>query len=583
MNRKQRRAAVKQSSRAPAIPARSAADPVPHLFAEAVLLRRQMKLEAAARTLKRLLQIEPGHAMACNDLACVLQAQGKLDEAAGVFAQTLMLKPQFLGEFKAIFKILLDVLPALGEAMTRAAAAWPQVLAPEHLFAPRGLAAVADNPLLLLILKSVPVRDVGFERLLTSLRRSFLDNAVTGRPNEDAILNFCAALAQQCFINEYVFATTAEEDAQRDALKRSIATSATDGAEIDRWSVAVLAMYEPLNAAAFADALLERVWPPSLDAVLTQQIREPRREQALRASIPRLTPIEDAVSQRVRDQYEEHPYPRWTQTAAPTDPVPLGQHLRTIFPAVPFVPPGKTEGIEVLIAGCGTGSQAVAVAQMHPDTRLLAVDLSLASLAYATRSTPEALMPRIDYAQADILKLGSLGRSFDVVYSTGVLHHMADPFAGWRLLVSLLRPDGLMNLGFYSELARTEIVAARAFIAEHGYEPTSAGIRRCRQDLLASPLRGVAQFNDFFTTSECRDLLFHVQETRVTIPQIKGFLTEHGLRFLGFEFDVGTQERLRSLFAQKGWSLTDLDCWHAVETNEPALFAGMYQFWVQKR
>ena len=73
-----------------------------------------------------------------------------------------------------------------------------------------------------------------------------------------------------------------------------------------------------------------------------------------------------------------------------------------------------------------------------------------------------------------------------------------------------------------------------------------------------------------------------MQEARLTVPAIKQFLGETGLRFLGFEFDTGTQQRLHTRFRQSGWAFTDLDRWHALETAEPNLFAGMYQFWVQK-
>ncbi len=59
---------------------------------------------------------------------------------------------------------------------------------------------------------------------------------------------------------------------------------------------------------------------------------------------------------------------------------------------------------------------------------------------------------------------------------------------------------------------RRAVVAARALIGERGYGSTPAEIRRCRQDLLDTPLRSIARFGDFFSTSECREMLFHVQE-----------------------------------------------------------------------
>jgi len=116
------------------------------------------------------------------------------------------------------------------------------------------------------------------------------------------------------------------------------------------------------------------------------------------------------------------------------------------------------------------------------------------------------------------------------------LHHLADPIAGWRVLLGLLRPGGFMHVGLYSELARRDIVAARAFILEQGYRPTADDIRRCRQDLLNSPLSGVAKASDFFSTSECRDLLFHIQERRLTIPQIKSFIRPPGDAALSGDF-----------------------------------------------
>jgi len=254
--------------------------------------------------------------------------------------------------------------------------------------------------------------------------------------------------------------------------------------------------------------------------------------------------------------------------------------LREQCPAGAYTPLGKTDALDILVAGAGTGEIAVASAQKYLGARVLAVDLSLGSLSYAKRNTPAPLAAHIEYAQGDILKLATIGRDFDVIDCSGVLHHMADPLEGWRILLTLLRPGGLMHLGFYSEAGRKDVVAARSFIADRGFGSTPPEIRRCRQELLNTPLAGVARFADFFTTSECRDLLFHVHEARMTIPAIAAFIGDHHLKFLGFEFDA--PDRLRNHFAASGWSLTDLDRWHELETRHPNTFSGMYQFWVQK-
>jgi SAM-dependent methyltransferase len=315
--------------------------------------------------------------------------------------------------------------------------------------------------------------------------------------------------------------------------------------------------------------------------VLVQQVREPWEERQYRDLVSRLTDIDDDVSVQVRGQYEENPYPRWVHAASASASITLDEHLRAQFPTAAFRPLGSSSGIDVLVAGCGTGRHPIEVARKYRDARVLAVDLSLTSLCYAKRKTPAALAERIEYAQADIVRLGSIERTFDLIEVSGVLHHLADPIAGWRVLLALLRPGGFMHVGLYSEVARRDIVAARGFIAAQGYRPTAEDIRRCRQDLLDSPLNGVAKAGDFFSTSECRDLLFHIQERRLTIPDIKSFIAEDRLTFIGFEFAPAIMQRYREIFGGDRF-VRDLDRWHAFETERPDTFASMYQFWVQK-
>ena len=277
------------------------------------------------------------------------------------------------------------------------------------------------------------------------------------------------------------------------------------------------------------------------------------------------------MSRAVREQYEENPYPRWTKLGPSAQPVIL------------FSLSAQQLG-EALIAGCGTGLSTVEFARHARSARILAVDLSLASLSYAKRMANQAGLTNVEFAQADIMKLGTLGRQFDFIDASGVLHHLADPWEGWRILLSLLRPGGAMQIGLYSEFGRRNIVAARTLIAERDYRPIADDIRRCRQNIVtaADPLlKSVSYLDDFFTIGECRDLLFHVQEHRVALPEIKSFLTAKGLEFRGFFLDAPTHHRFTVRFPQAGAAL-DLDRWHAFETEAPDTFAGMYQFSVRK-
>ncbi|MGB6538697.1 MAG: class I SAM-dependent methyltransferase, partial [Xanthobacteraceae bacterium] len=415
------------------------------------------------------------------------------------------------------------------------------------------------------------ITDVGLERLLTNVRSAMLGTATAEGEADESSLCFYCSLARQCFINEYVFSTTDEEAEQAQHLRAVLEAKLAAGHACAPVLAAAVGAYFPLGELTNAQALIGRNWPPGVDALLTQQIVEPAEERRLAATIPALTAIEDAVSRAVRQQYEESPYPRWARLGPPAQPAAL------------FALPASQLG-EALIAGCGTGLSTVEFARHARSARILAIDLSLASLSYAKRMADTAGLTNVEFAQADIMKLAELGRQFDFIDASGVLHHLAEPWEGWRILLSLLRPGGAMQIGLYSEFARRHVVAARALIAERGYRPIAQDIRRCREDVIAAEdplLKSVSRVDDFFTTGECRDLLFHVQEHRATLPEIKSFLVTHGLEFHGFFLDAPTHNRFGMRFPQPGAAL-ELDRWHSFETEAPDTFAGMYQFSVRK-
>jgi SAM-dependent methyltransferase len=238
---------------------------------------------------------------------------------------------------------------------------------------------------------------------------------------------------------------------------------------------------------------------------------------------------------------------------------------------------------EILVAGCGTGQQAIRIAQRAAGSSVLAVDLSRASLAYARRKSRELGVGNVEYAQADLLELGGLERRFDSIACSGVLHHLDDPEEGLRVLTGLLRPGGVMSLGLYSRTARRILEPAKALA--RGYEPTPDGIRALRAAILdapsGDPVRGALHFGDFFTLSSCRDLLMHVHERQFTTAELKALLERTGLRFLGFMVPQDVRAAYVAAYPDDPAGL-DLANWGAFEEARPETFAGMYAFWVQK-
>ena len=163
---------------------------------------------------------------------------------------------------------------------------------------------------------------------------------------------------------------------------------------------------------------------------------------------------------------------------------------------------------------------------------------------------------------------------------------MADPLAGLKILTTCLKPNGLMKIGLYSELARQSVVKARSLIERDSVPHDMTGMLKLRRKIMKlndPAFKVFQQANDFYSTSELRDLLFHVQEHRFVIPEIAEALDELGLTFIGFEFsDISTIRNFEQAHPKKE-ALYNLAIWHEYEQLNPYLFLGMYLFWVQKR
>lgn len=604
MNRRERRTAVargKPLAGAPIIP------DIGTQFAAARQALKAARPAEAEAICKKILARAPAHVGSLNLLGLIAQAAGQHRLAIKSFAKAIAVDEfdaachynigssyQLVNEPTLAASHFTTALalglsgqdagdlalqnPAIADAVARAQA---HTEAKDALFDARQLAALANDVFFRCALQSTLICGTRFELLFVHLRSALLrlcEDAADSTARVCAgLVDLACALAHQCFIHEYVFAPPDEEEQRAERLRALLLQQIRRGPAVAPLLLAVVGAYHPLYSLAGAPSLLTVQWPQSVAELLRRQIGEPLDEAADAKTIAALTPIDDGTSVAVMRQYEENPYPRWTLPAPSRSP-------QAVPPGGDAAAPGAEE---ILIAGCGTGRHAVMVAQRWPRARILAIDLSRPSLAYARRKAGEAGLQNLAFAQADILKLGTLGRSFDRIEAVGVLHHLADPDAGWRTLAALLRPHGVMHVGLYSEAARRAIVQARALASARGYGASADGIRALRQEIMnraGEPhwRRLLDSSADFYCMSGCRDLFFHVMEHRWTIPQIAAFVGENGLEFLGFELDPQSVARFRMQHPDRG-ALTNLDYWHAFEQANPDTFHRMYVFNVARK
>jgi SAM-dependent methyltransferase len=230
------------------------------------------------------------------------------------------------------------------------------------------------------------------------------------------------------------------------------------------------------------------------------------------------------VSDEIRAFYDRHPYPppvadldRYRQLWVQGDRLRVEHHL--LWPAMAY-----REDLDVFVAGCGT-SQAARHAIRQPAARVTGIDVSATALEHTRKLKREYKLTNLDVYQLPVERVGELGRTFDKIICTGVLHHLADPDAGLRALRSVLKPDGAMHLMVYAAYGRTGIYMLQAYCRQLGIGTTEGEI----QDLLSvlkelprgHPLDHLLRGSpDFRQADALADALLNPRDRAYTVPQL---------------------------------------------------------------
>ncbi|RIA47734.1 class I SAM-dependent methyltransferase [Dichotomicrobium thermohalophilum] len=561
------------------------------------LLRARQFFEKAHRT-------EPRNAAPLVKLARTQERIGEIDAAIANLTRAVKLKPDDDTATRSLSRIVrifgLDEYSDLDPAGLKAALAAPNVdrqrlseVAIAYLRDARGLVAQTDpsalvvkrtadvlaEPLLHRALASGVNKSIDVEWLLTGLRRALLLDVPAERFTDRDLFAFAVALAQQCQLNDHVFRTTPEEDEQLASLE--IDWPAVKDGDADAGRLLLLhLLYAPVREVAaphLSPADCQKMRPKALGEMLKPLLEAETQRAQIAEKIPMLGAIDDPVSKKVAAQYQTSPYPRWTSLHMPA----RGRARRTLSRFFPDARLGfLDEPFEALIAGAGTGQQAIASATSYgPAARVTAIDLSRPSLAYGQWMAQRLGVDNVTFAQADILSLPADSGPYHIIEAVGVLHHMADPFAGWRALLDRLAPGGLMLVGLYSKVSRANLGPVREHPAYPGPGCTDAEARAFRAALIEDRTdETLFDSQDFYTLNEFRDLVLHPQEVSFSLDEIASFLDEQKLQFAGFALPGLVVRTFLQTFPDSPWP-GRLEDWAAFERENPRTFDGMYTFW----
>ncbi len=247
------------------------------------------------------------------------------------------------------------------------------------------------------------------------------------------------------------------------------------------------------------------------------------------------SPLNDAVAR----QYERFPYPAPAQSLHEWHaksrhfPDPEQQHL-LFWPDRVYTP-----GLDILIAGCGA-NQAAELAFHNPSARVLGIDVSQASLASEQRLKELHDLANLELRRLPIEEVQGLGRSFDLVISTGVLHHMSDPGLGMRALGSLLRRDGVLALMLYAKYGRYGVSVMGEFFHMLGLDQSAASVAIIKETIRhlppPHPIRHYLALGprDLDSDAGVIDSFLHPRAKTYSVPDILRMADAAGLAFQGW-------------------------------------------------
>ena len=237
----------------------------------------------------------------------------------------------------------------------------------------------------------------------------------------------------------------------------------------------------------------------------------------------------------VQDFYERFPYPPAVDSLDTyrrhwQDPQRRRADYHLFWPARSY-----RDDFSILVAGCGT-SQAAKHALRWRGARVTGIDFSAASVRCTQALQRKYDLDNLQVHHLPIERIGELGKSFDQIVCTGVLHHLPDPDAGLRSLAGVLKADGAMHLMVYAKYGRTGVYMLQDFCRRIGIEATDDGMRELLAALEAlpsgHPLAQLLQHApDFRQRAALADALLHPQDRAYSVPELFDFLEGGGLRF----------------------------------------------------
>ena len=256
--------------------------------------------------------------------------------------------------------------------------------------------------------------------------------------------------------------------------------------------------------------------------------------------IPNLRIPSDGRVETVRRFYEHAPFPGYPECDSLSSlraRAERNKFARLLDQAIP----GDARILEM---GCGTGQMSLYLARA--DRLVIGADLTRTSLELAAAAANRFKLDRVLFLETDLHRPGLRSGSFDVVYSSGVLHHTPNPRAAFAFIARLVRPGGMIVLGVYNSIARLPHRLRRmvARCSNYRFIPFDPVLRSRENE----PARREAWLRDQYR---------HPEEHRHTLGEVQNWFVENDVEFVRAYPSALIGEDADNLFAfaEDNWPL----------------------------
>jgi SAM-dependent methyltransferase len=178
--------------------------------------------------------------------------------------------------------------------------------------------------------------------------------------------------------------------------------------------------------------------------------------------------------------------------------------------------PGDARIVDV---GCGTGQMSLYLARA--DRLVVGADFSRPSLRLGAAAANRFGLDRVLFVETDLQRPALAVGAFDVVFSSGVIHHTENPRASFACLARLARPGGMIVLGVYNVFARVPLRLRRvvARLSDFRFIPFDPVLRNRRNEAARRE-------------AWLRDQYQHPEEHRHTLAEVQGWFEENDTEYL---------------------------------------------------